>query len=330
MRVLAGDIGGTKIRLAVFEIGKARRLTVLAEESYQSIRYDSLDTLVSRFLDEFDGSCDIASFGIAGPIKSGRCEATNLPWTVDAHRLALEQGFERVYLINDLEANAWGIAALKEKDFFVLNPGDPQVQGNEAVIAAGTGLGEAGMYWDGRQHRPFATEGGHTDFSPGDALERALLKYLAKRFAHVSWERVLSGPGLVNVYQFLSEYHRVEGPAGLQEELHNNDAAAAISKAGIAGRCPLCSQALDLFAHLYGVEAGNLVLKVMATGGVYIGGGIAPKILERLKGPHFMSAFIAKGRMQSLLEAIPVKVILNDRTALLGPALCAAHRVRER
>ncbi|MCP4408590.1 MAG: glucokinase [Gammaproteobacteria bacterium] len=327
MRILAGDIGGTKTRLAVFEVGKERWPIVLAEQSYDSVRYDSLDILVSRFLDGFDGACRIASFGIAGPIKSGRCETTNLPWTVDAHRLALEQGFERVYLINDLEANAWGIAALKEKDFFVLNPGDPQAQGNAAVIAAGTGLGEAGMYWDGSQHRPFATEGGHTDFSPGDALETALLEYLAKRFQHVSWERVLSGPGLVNVYQFLTEHHRVEGPAGLQEELHNNDVAAAISTAGLAGRCPLCSQALDLFAHLYGVEAGNLALKVMATGGVYIGGGIAPKILERIKGPNFMSAFIAKGRMQPLLEGMPVKVILNDRTALLGPALCAACRV---
>ncbi|MEN8133197.1 MAG: glucokinase [Pseudomonadota bacterium] len=327
MRILAGDIGGTKTRLAVFEISKQRWPIVLAEESYHSVRYDSLDTLVSRFLDGFDGECRIASFGIAGPIKSGRCKTTNLPWTVDAHRLALEQGFERVYLINDLEANGWGIAGLNEKDFFVLNSGDPQARGNAAVIAAGTGLGEAGMYWDGRQHHPFATEGGHTDFSPGDVLETALLEYLAKRFQHVSWERVLSGPGLVNVYQFLSEYRRLESPTWLQEELHSNDAAAAISRAGLAGRCSLCSQALDLFVHLYGVEAGNLALKVMATGGIYIGGGIAPKIMERLKGPNFMIAFMAKGRMQPLLEAMPVKLILNDRTALLGPALCAARRV---
>lgn len=325
MQILSGDIGGTKTRLAIFEVGLDLRPMSLIEETYPSARYDSLDILVTQFLEEAQTHCDCACFGIAGPVKAGRCEITNLPWVVEAHSLVTQQGLERVYLINDLEATAWGIAALGKDDFYLLNQGHLEVRGNAAVIAAGTGLGEAGMLWNGSEHYPFGTEGGHADFSPGDSLEIALLEYLSKRYGHVSWERVVSGPGLVNIFEFICKYQRAKTPLWLREEMQNGDPAAAISRAALSERCHLSSKALDLFIHLYGVEAGNLALKMMATAGIYIGGGIAPKIIERLKTPIFMQAFTAKGRMQTLLRAVSVKVILNDKMALLGPAIYAAR-----
>jgi glucokinase len=325
MQILSGDIGGTKTRLAIFEVGGDLRPTSLIEETYPSARYDSLDILVDRFLEAAQTHCDCACFGIAGPVKGGRCETTNLPWVVEAHSLASKQSLARVYLINDLEATAWGIVALDKDDFYILNRGHFEAPGNAAVIAAGTGLGEAGMVWNGSTHYPFGTEGGHVDFSPGNSLEIALLEYLSECYGHVSWERVLSGPGLVNIYEFICKHQRAKTPTWLREEMQTGDPAAAISRAALAERCYLCSQALDLFIHLYGVEAGNLALKMMATAGLYVGGGIAPKIIERIKTPLFMQAFTSKGRMQALLEAISIKVILNDKTALLGPAIYAAR-----
>jgi glucokinase len=264
-----------------------------------------------------------ACFGIAGPVRHGRCEATNLAWVVDAHQLARELAIETVTLINDLEANAYGIAVLEPKDFVVLNEGAPDEEGNAAVIAAGTGLGEAGLYWDGKQHRAFACEGGHADFAPRSALEIELLRYLLPQFEHVSYERVLSGPGLYNIYKFLRDTGRGEEPAWLTEEMRQHDPSAAISQAALAGKCALCMQALDLFVALYGAKAGNLALTIMAAGGVFVGGGIAPKILGKLTDGTFMAAFTAKGRLKPVLEAMPVRVILNDKTALLGAARCA-------
>lgn len=323
MRFLAGDIGGTKTRLAVFEVEDAG-LTTVSEQTYPSREHPSLDDIVQDFLERARPDCRQACFGIAGPVKGGRAETTNLPWVVDAGAMAVGFGFERVYLINDLEANAWGIGALGEDDFFMLNPGGADAIGNASVIAAGTGLGEAGLYWDGHRHWPFAAEGGHADFSPGSDLEIALLRHLRERFGHVSWERVVSGAGLVSIHGFLRAHRGIEVPPWLADDMGTGDPGAVISTAALAGRDPVCVEALDLFVHLYGAEAGNHALKIMATGGVYIGGGIAPKILERLKGPHFMEGFLAKGRMRPLLEAMPVRVILNDRTALYGPALYAA------
>ncbi|MGH8403816.1 MAG: glucokinase, partial [Gammaproteobacteria bacterium] len=226
-----------------------------------------------------------------------------------------------VDLINDLEAHAYGLPLLAEKDFAVLHPGATGATGNQAIIAAGTGLGEAGLIWDGKAHIPYSTESGHADFAPRNELEIDLLRYLLREFnEHVSYERVLSGPGLYNVYRFLRERgEQLESPevaAGLKV----SDPAAVITQAALAGICRLCSQALDLFVACYGAEAGNLALRAMATGGIFIGGGIAPKILAKLKGPAFLQAFLAKGRMRKLVEQIPVKVILNDKAALLGAA----------
>jgi glucokinase len=243
---------------------------------------------------------------------------------VDAGHLAHELGVKTVDLLNDLEANAYGIAALEANDFVVLNHGAPNASGNAAVIAAGTGLGEAGLYWDGTQHHPFACEGGHADFAPQNELQVELLLYLRKKFGHVSWERVVSGPGLHNIYGFLRDTGRGEEPAWLVEAMRQKDPSAVISQAGLEGRSALCAQALDLFVLLYGAEAGNLALKIMATTGVFVGGGIAPKIIRKLQGPAFMEAFAAKGRFKWLLETIPVRVILNDKTALLGAARYAA------
>ena len=323
MIVLSGDIGGTKTRLALFE-SDGRKLQTLVENSFPSSDHASLDEIVSIFLHDTDAACEGACFGVAGPVQDGRCRTTNLPWEIDATAMQRKLGLREVRLLNDLEANAWGIPALGPEDLYLLQPGAAEARGNAAVIAAGTGLGEAGMYWDGQRHHPFASEGGHADFSPGSDLEIALLRYLRRSFEHVSWERVVCGPGLVNLYRFLCEHSHTDPPVWMQQELEKGDAAAAISRAALAGRDRVCSEALDLFVYLYGVEAGNQALKIMATGGVYLGGGIAPKILERLKGPRFLQGFTGKGRMSPLLRQMPVQVILNERTALYGPALYIA------
>src|SRR5947209_975686 len=303
--ILAGDIGGTNSRLANFEIVQGR-VQPIVEETFPSRGSASLDDIVQTFVSKHNLHITHACFGIAGPIRRGRSEAINLAWVVDAQSLAQQLGLSTVGLINDLEANAYGAAALAPEDFVILNEGALEAAGNAAVIAAGTGLGEAGLYWDGKQHWPFASEGGHASFAPDDALQVELLQYLQQRFGHVSWERVLSGPGLYNIYTFLRDTQRGVEPAWLTEELHQDDPAATISRAALDGTCELCVQALDLFVMLYGAEAGNLALKVMATGGVFVGGGIAPKIIDKLKETTFMQAFCTKGRLQPVLEAVPV------------------------
>lgn len=320
--ILAGDIGGTHTRLAFFTT-EGHRLIPVIEETFSSRAHSGLSEVVSHFLAAHKLSVSTACFGMAGPVKNGRGETTNLPWVVDTRLLASDLGIHTVLLINDLEATAYGIATLEPTQWRVLNAGAPDAAGNAAVIAAGTGLGEAGLYWNGEYHRPFATEGGHTDFAPRSALELDLLQYLLARFDHVSYERVLSGPGLVNIYQFLRETGRGDEPTWLTEELRRDDPAAVITQAALVGRSALCVQALELFVSIYGAEAGNLALKVMATGGVFIGGGIAPKILPQLATPTFMQAFVAKGRMQPVLEAMAVRVILHEQTALFGAARCA-------
>ena len=322
--ILAGDIGGTKTNIAFFEGGTP--LQAVVQQTFPSHEHAGLEEIVRQFVSQHQLRVQQAAFGVAGPVHNGRCTATNLPWVVDAGTLARELGIASAWVINDLEATAYGIAALAPADFVTLNAGAADAAGNAAIIAAGTGLGEAGLYWDGRTHHPFATEGGHTNFGASDALERELLDWLSTQFEHVSWERVVSGMGLVNIYHFLRDTNRGEEPAWLAEQMRAGDPAATISRAARSGNSPLCVQALDLFMALYGSEAGNLALKIMATGGLYIGGGIAPKDLDKLKDGTFMKRFVAKGRMQPLLEAMPVKVILNEKTALIGAARCAVVR----
>jgi len=319
VKVLCGDIGGTNTRLALFEVTEGT-LNIYEEGSFRSQDSSSFEEIIEQFLEEKKVVCEQACFGIAGPVKDGRCETTNLPWVIEASKLAARTHIPYVHLLNDLQANAYGISTLKKDDFIILNEGKSEAKGNLAIISAGTGLGEAGLYWDGKQHHPFACEGGHGNFGPGNELQVALLNFLFNQYGHVSWERVLSGPGFLNIYEFLCEYRSVSPSNELKEQMQKADPAAVVTKAGLSGECKICAEALDVFACLYGAEAGDLALKIMATGGVYIGGGIAPKIIEKLKGPYFMEGFLNKGRMKDLLKEIPIKVVLNDQTALLGAA----------
>ncbi len=323
MKVLGGDIGGTKTRLALFEI-RGGILTLLEEKHFPSKEHESLSAILKVFLAPQKVTFERACFGIAGPVHNGVCETTNLPWKISAVELARDLGIPEVTLMNDLEANAYGIAQLKPEDFEVLNPGNPKAHGNAAVISAGTGLGEAGLYWDGKSYYPFASEGGHSDFAPSNELDLELFRTLYKKFKHVSWERVLCGTGLINIYEFLCVYRKSPTPDWLKKKMQEADPARVVTDAGLAGECPVCEEALDVFAHLYGAEAGNLALTLMATGGVYLGGGIAPKTIKKLKSSLFLESFLDKGRMRKILQDIPVKVIMNDRTALLGAGHYAA------
>ena len=322
-QILAGDIGGTKTRLALVEV-TGTQVHITHEVSYPSRDYPLFETLLGEFLSGVDMHLH-AAFGIAGPVQGRVIHTTNLPWRIDAEALQQRFGFHSCTLLNDLEATARGLPALRADDLLTLQAGVPQASGNAAVIAAGTGLGEAGLYWDGQQHQPFATEGGHTSFSPGNELEIAYLRHLQQQQQHVSWERVVSGMGLVSLHEFLCVYRQTPVPKELAEEMRNGDAAAVIANAALSKRDEICVETMLCFVRLYGAEAGNLALKVMSRGGLYLGGGIAPKILPLLLNGDFLEAFLNKGRMRPLLAAMPVKVILNDRAALFGPALYAAH-----
>lgn len=321
--VLAGDIGGTKTRLAVIDVSGAR-LRVEQEATYPSRDYAAFEVLLDEFLSGLK-TPDHAAFGIAGPVRGREAQTTNLPWRIDADALQARFGFVHCALLNDLEATAWGLSALGPEDLLTLQPGVPDACGNAAVIAAGTGLGQAGLYWDGQSYRPFATEGGHASFSPSNEMDMALLRHLQHQYRHVSWERVVSGMGLLALHEFLSLYRQVPVPQWLTEQMRSGDAAAAVAQAALSNGDDICVEALNWFVRLYGMEAGNLALKVMSRGGLYLGGGIAPKILPPLQEGAFLDAFLEKGRMRPLLEAMPVKVILNDRAALYGPALRAAQ-----
>ena len=319
MRVLVGDIGGTKTVLAVAEtIGDKVQLD--HERRYPSRDYASLDVLLRRWQEDTGAHCDLAALAIAGPVHGDCSQATNLPWVVDAQVLRQRLGIATVRLLNDLEAVAWGVAALGMDELAVVHAGDPDAVGNACIVAAGTGLGQAGMFWDGQRHHPFATEGGHADFAPCDEREFALCQFLQRRHGHLSWERVVSGPGIGSLHAFLLEWRRAELPDWLAEEMAQGDPSAAIARAAAEAKCPICEETMDLFARLYGREAGNLGLKVLALGGVYLGGGVAPKNIDLLRSGGFVSAFLDKGRMTPLMERMPVKIILEQRTPLFGAA----------
>lgn len=322
--ILAGDIGGTNARLAYFQPQNGH-LRLVSERVFPSREHAELGEIVAKFLDDSGTRPEAACFGIAGPVRNGRVETSNLPWVIEQSRLA-KQIHLPTLLINDLEASAWGIGALSYSDLVPLNTVTGPSIGNQGVIAPGTGLGEAGLFWDGKVHYVFACEGGHTDFAPQNDLQIELLRFLMTRFGHVSYERILSGPGLVNVYEFLKVAGMGKESSELAAQMAAGDPAAAISKAAMDGSCQLAEKALDIWVSVYGAEASNLALKVMATGGLFLGGGISPKILSKLKGPLFMESFLHKGRLRPLVEAIPVQVVTNDKAGLLGAARCAAVR----
>lgn len=320
LKILAGDIGGTNARLALFE-PRSESLVPLAIQVYPSREYDGLKSIIMEFHKTHDHPIGWACLGIAGPVRDGRVETANLAWTVDSRELASVLGVESVSLINDLEANAYGIEILSREEFIVLNEGARGAKGNRALISAGTGLGEAGLHLEGDHYTPLPSEGGHADFSPRNDMEIELLRYLLRRHDRVSCERVISGPGLYNIYNFLKDTGRAEEPDWLAEEMKGTkDPPAVITALALDGKSELCVKALDMFVSALGAEAGNLALRVLATGGVYVGGGIAPRIIKKLKEPFFMEAFAKKGRMKQLLEDVPVCVLINDRTALLGAA----------
>ena len=323
--ILVGDVGGTKTNVALLESDGREVGAVLAQHKFASAGYDSLEKIVAEFLASAgQPQLTRACFGVAGPVMDGRVDATNLKWDVSADSLSRALGIEHVNIINDLEATAYGIEVLAPQQLYTLNEGDPSRGGNRALIAAGTGLGMASIVWHEGHYLPVPSEGGHMDFAPRNALEVEMFNYLLKKKefnGHVSYERVLSGPGLFTVYRFLRDIRFAAEPGWLAAEMGGDkDASAAISKAALEKKSELAMKALDMFVEIYGAMAGNLALLMIATGGCYVGGGIAPKILEKLKDGTFMRSFAAKGRFKTLLTDMPVHVILDDKTALYGAA----------
>ncbi len=316
--LLCGDLGGTKTLLRL-----TRGDNLIFERRYESADWAGLEEMIADLL----GKTRVAAacFGVAGPVQGRTAQITNLPWRIDADAIAQRFGIANVVLINDFQAVAYGIDALGPNDLFTLQAGAPQEHGPRAVIGAGTGLGEGYLVWREGHYVALGSEGSHADFAPADDLQIHLWRWLNERYGHVSWERVVSGPGLEAIYRFLRERGELPESTLLAEMMRAGDAAAAISEFALNHRDPLASAALDLFISVYGAEAGNLALKILARGGVYVAGGIAPKIIERLKDGDFMRAFLAKGRFAELLATLPVIVVLNPQVGLLGAQQVASR-----
>lgn len=344
--ILAGDIGGTKTSLALYD-WTTERVEPVRLETFHSGDYKSLEEILVEFLtppkpptplDELDIDDErapeqaapaeplkvsAACFGVAGPVIDNHSRTTNLPWIVDGGAIAQQFEIPRVQLLNDLEATAYGILWLRPDELEVLNPGTtPKKRQALALIAAGTGLGEGILFWDGKSYRPMPSEGGHTDFAPNNDYEIELLRYLRSQYLHVSYERLVSGPGLLAIYEFIRDTKKNE-PTWLAEKIKVGNPAAEIAEAGLKGQAEIAQQALDLFASIYGAEAGNLALKALSLDGVYVAGGIAPKLIKKLMDGTFMKSFTNKGRYKRLLSQIPVKVVMNQETGLLGAASVA-------
>ena len=321
--VLAADVGATKTNLALLKMA-VNDITVLHEAHYTSTEYKNIIELIDIFIKNYPPP-DLACFGVAGPVLNGNAKLSNLMWEVNSDEISGHFGIKKFKLINDLEATAYGLAMLDEKDIELVHKGDDIAGGNAAIIAPGTGLGEAGLYYDGNYYYPFATEGGHCDFAARNQFDFELYKYLQKKYDHVSWERLICGPGIVNIYEFLRDEMRREEPKWLKEKFINNDSAAVISEC--VAKSEICKETMQIFIRYLAYESANLVLKLKATGGLFIGGGIAPQILSLFEDNLFYSSFCKSGRLNFLLEKVPVKIILNKKTALLGAAYYGAHLI---
>jgi len=322
--ILAGDIGGTKTNVALLETNGSDTGSVVRQQTFPSAHYDSLEAILKEFIGTSEMNVTGACFGIAAPVIEGYARTPNLNWTVKSESLARLLKIERCGLINDLEATAYGIPTLKASQLLTLNVGDERHDGHRALIAAGTGLGMAGIFYHEGHYHPIPSEGGHVDFAPRNEEEINLLRYLTKKFGgHVSYERVLSGPGFFDVYSFLRDSGFAEEPAWLAEEIRSGDKSVAVARAALANKSDLAVKALDMFVSAYGAMSGNLALLMMATGGLYVGGGIAPKLRDKLTDGAFMRAFTDKGRFSGVLASIPVHIILEDKTALFGAARAA-------
>jgi glucokinase len=325
--ILAGDVGGTKVHLALYDFINGK-LEYSRDERYQAKDYSGLEEIVKEFLGAFKVTA--ACFGVPGPVRDGRLRLTNLPWTLDSRELAVSLGINHVFLINDLEANGYGVAELSTDQIYTLSEGDTSQIGNRALIAAGTGLGEGLLIWNGHSHTPYPSEGGHADYAPRNEDEIDLLRFLKQKYnGRISQERVVSGQGLSNIYEFLREVRGIDEPVWLAERLAAEDPNAVITELALKAKSEICEKTMDMFVSAYGAEAGNLALKLLSVGGVYIGGGIAPRILEKLKDGRFMKAFTDKGRLSQLLINMPVRIILESRAALLGAAAYAEARAAE-
>jgi len=318
--ILVGDIGASRTRLAAFQ-AEGSRLECVVQKTYASEEYGGLADILPLFIRGEGVAVHGACFGVAGPVRGGKSKISNLPWTIDSRDLAKQLKLNSVGLLNDLEAYAYGVDALESKDLVTLSKGSEDAEGNRAVISARTGLGMAGLFWDGFRHHPFACEGGHADFAPRDAMQIELLSYLQKKYGRISCERVLSGPGIKNIYDFLRDTHQAEEPAWLRDEVNAaHDPVPLISKLALGGKAAICEQALHIFVTIFGAEAGNCALHYMTTGGIFIGGIIAGKIVPKMLDPAFMQAFLDKGRMEDLLKDMPIKIIVNDDCGLIGAA----------
>lgn len=320
--ILAGDIGATRTKLAAFD-SEGNRLQSVVERTYMSHDHAGLPEILTQFIRTEGIPVHSACFGVAGPVRSGRSKISNLPWIIDSRELAKQLKLNSIALLNDLEAYAYGIDALESKDFIALSEGSEDAEGNRAVISARTGLGVAGLFWDGFRHHPFACEGGHADFAPRGDLQVELLAYLQKKYGRVSCERILSGPGIRNIYDFLRDAHKADEPQWLRDQLNAApDPPALISQIALEDKAAICDQTLSLFVSVFGAETGNCALRYMSTGGIFIGGSIAAKIVPRMQDPVFLQSFLDKGRMEALLKDMPVKIILNDNCGLIGAARC--------
>jgi glucokinase len=316
--ILAGDIGGTKTYLALFDANN-NRLAKISETRFENRNFSDLDSIIEEFLKGENEKPEVVCLGVAGPIIDGNCDLTNLDWRIETGRL--EKQFDKAYLINDLVAMACAVPCLEEKDVAVLQSGLQVKEGRISVVAAGTGLGQAFLIpTDSEKYYAVDSEGGHADFAPRNKLETELLFFLQKKFARVSVERIVSGPGLIHIFDFVKEKFYSGGSEDWQENLQNEERAAEIIRCAVEKKSEICEKTLSLFVELYGALAGNLALQFLAKGGVYLGGGIVPRILPLLEQGSFMQAFLEKGRFKSFLTDTPVKVILNDRSALLGAA----------
>jgi len=326
--ILAGDVGGTKVDLALYDFINGK-LKYTRDKVFRARDYAGLETIVKEFLgaDKVTAAC----FGVPGPVRNGRLRLTNLPWTLDSRELSAGLGIDHVFLINDLEANGYGIAELTNEQIYTLSEGDPSQTGNRALIAAGTGLGEGLLIWNGHHHVPYPSEGGHTDYAPRNEDEIDLLRFLKEKYnGRISFERVVAGMGLTSIYEFLREVRGMEEPAWLTEKLAAaHDVNSVITEMALSAKSEICEKALDMFVSAYGAEAGNLALKVLSVGGLYVGGGIAPRIIEKLKDGTFMKAFTDKGRLSQLLINMPVRIILEPRAAQMGAAAYAEARAAE-
>lgn len=319
--ILSGEIGATHARLAAFE-PEGNKLHWVVEKMFETQKHAGLSEIVAEFVRTNGIPVDSACFGVAGPVRNGRCKISNLAWIIDSVELAKQLKLHSVGLLNDLEAYAYGIDALDDKDFVTLNQGSEDAEGNRAVVSARTGLGVAGLFWDGRRHHPFACEGGHTNFAPRNDLEAELLHYLTPKYdGRVSCERIASGPGIKNIYDFLRDTRKAEEPDWLKAEIDASpDPPATISRLAKEGKAAICDLVFSVFVSVFGAHAGDCALTFMSLGGIYVGGSIAAKNLTKMQEPIFMEAFLDKGRMAGLLKDMPVKIVLNDDAGMMGAA----------